>query len=412
MLTFDPLFKKSLKIGLLGALYTGISGLGGIWVSRQIGAADRGILAKMLLIFVGLGIITELGVLSAATYFASTMPETIEIVLKTIHRSLTMNIFYLGIPVVMCLIFLKIVVINYLILILVVISIGNFFAGPLHVLQGLDIELWRKVQFSQIFGYILLFLLFSLKKIELWEAFILISCPSIFSSMIARFKLSKYINTEGVSCEKKILEIKSSVKKYSFSAFAWILLTELSSRWDLIVVSCTVSNIILGNYALILSWLLISSPLINAIGNVAFPQVAKDMKDRIFTTIQFLKYLKYTFIITSVLTLILIYLMPFTLNRFMANTYKLYPHYATLLGPFIMVKHLNYVLSEITRGLNRTKFYLKTQTVILLVSCLYFILIRPVDIFKIITVLFITSLLSFLINVIYVYKYLEEVNGK
>jgi len=56
-------FRKSIRLGGMAALNSGIMGLGGIWISREIGPISRGELTKILLIYVAMQILTESGVL-------------------------------------------------------------------------------------------------------------------------------------------------------------------------------------------------------------------------------------------------------------------------------------------------------------------------------------------------------------
>lgn len=228
MLSDRDFLRKSLRIGLISAINSGILGLGGLWISREIGPDSRGILTKMLLVFVGLGIISEFGVLGTATYFISVNPTLISPLLKYVRKSMLRKIILLGLPYLFIIQLFRILNIQQIILIGITVFVGNFFSGPTHVLQGLDINLWRRVQSSQSFAYAGLFvILYSLDlSVNPNLAFLLVALPGVFSNLVGQY----YLNRRKVESTKQDRMISNlEFVRYSRSNFIWILLLRFST---------------------------------------------------------------------------------------------------------------------------------------------------------------------------------------
>ena len=87
-------FRKSIRLGGMAALNSGIMGLGAIWISREIGPISRGELTKILLIYAAMQILTESGVLGSATYFSSKYPRYQSEILRLVHKSMIRKLLF------------------------------------------------------------------------------------------------------------------------------------------------------------------------------------------------------------------------------------------------------------------------------------------------------------------------------
>lgn len=398
----------SLRIGFISALNSVTIGLGGIWISREIGPESRGVLTKMVLIFVALGIMTEFGVLSAATYFASVNSHLSKNILKEVRFSMLRNTPIILIPTMVFLAYFKVLNFNQILIISSAIVVSNLVVGPAHILQSLNIELWRKVQSTQAVTYVICFAFLFHFDMTSNLAFLIFSIPGILASLVARivlFKmnLSAKRNLNGDNYFNKI-----NFNKYSQSSFMWIILTESFNRIDLILAAFVLSNSELGNFSLVLSWLMISTPFISAIGNIVFPDVARDNISNLFSTRKLCIYLRNTALTSIIIIGILILAMPYTLDRFMTNVYFGYSRYIYLMAFLVLFKQVNSVLGEIIRGLNLNLLYSWTLGVSLIGIILVFKFMNLETQNQIILLILIGQIINFIASLCIILRHLKR----
>lgn len=371
MLSDRDFLRKSLRIGLISAINSGILGLGGLWISREIGPDSRGMLTKMLLVFVGLGIISEFGVLGTATYFTSVNSTLISPLLKYVRNSMLRKMILLGLPYLFLIQVFRILNIQQILLIGITVLVGNFFSGPTHVLQGLDINLWRKVQSSQSFAYAGLFvILYSLGlNINPNLAFLLVALPGVFSNLVGQHYLKR---RKVESAEQGGMITNLEFVRYSRSNFIWILFTEIFNRLDLVLAASVLSMNQLGNFSLVMSWLIISTPFSSAIGNIVFPDIARANSLILFDERKLIFYLRNVAIVSILLTCFLVFVMPYSIDRLMAGVYSGYSEFVLPMAMLVVIKQINSVFGEVARGLNLNfRYGLSLFTSLLCIAVLY-----------------------------------------
>lgn len=362
-------FRRSIRLGGMAAINSGIMGLGGIWVSREIGPTSRGELTKFILIYTALQILTESGVLGSATYLGSKYSGHRSEILRLVRKSMIQKIVFFCPIFILVANFFELLSSGQIWLLISILVIGNLFSGPSHVLQSANIELWRKVQSTQSLAYVAIFLICLNSKLTTNLAFILVVLPGLVSSIIARNVLRRISEHEPELIQSQRLQLKLDFSKYSRTGFLWILASESFARLELVIASIVLTNYELGNFSLLLSWLLISTPFAAAIGNIVFPAIAHDFSAKIFSQRDLYVYLRNTFLTSTLLTTLLVILVPILLNRIMNGVYEGYSAYVIPMGLLVILKQLTTVLSEIARGLNLNLFYAATLiTIILLIS--------------------------------------------
>lgn len=400
--------RKSLRIGFISALNSGVIGLGGIWISREIGPESRGILTKMILVFVSLGIITELGVLSAATYFTSVNANSRHKILRIVRRSILRNSAIVLLPVIIFLNYYKILSPSQLLLITTAVVINNSIVGPAHILQSLNIDLWRKIQSTQAISYFIFFVFLLCFEMNFYLAFILTTIPGIFSGIIARVILLRVDSSK----EKNLLTSHFFNSKhfirYSKSNFIWILLTETFNRIDLIFAAFVLSNYELGNFSLTLSWLMIAAAFTSAIGNIVFPEVARENITNQFSIRNLYIYLRNTAITSIILIIFLILIMPYTLDRIMSGIYFGYKSYIIPMAILVFFKQINSVFGEIIRGLDLILPYSLTLIINLCCVILIFNFFSIEGINRIIIPILVGQIINFIIVLLIIRRYLES----
>lgn len=362
-------FRKSIRLGGMAALNSGIMGLGGIWISREIGPNSRGELTKILLIFVAMQILTESGVLGSATYFSSKYPRYRSEILRLVHKSMIRKLIFFCPILILIVNYFELFSTGQIWLIITILIAGNLISGPSHVLQSANIELWRKAQSTQALAFVVIFLICMNFNITTNLAFITIVLPGVASSIIARNILRRIPEPQIESGQVSSAQFNLDFSKYSRTGFLWILARETFARLELILASAVLTNHELGNFALLLSWLTISTPFAAAIGNIAFPAIARDFDANNFRQRHLYVYLRNTVLTSTLFSTILVILVPILLNRIMDGVYEGYSEYILPMGLLVVLKQLSTVLSEIVRGLNLNMPYTCNLLLIILLIC-------------------------------------------
>jgi len=406
-------FKKSIYVGLMSAVNSGVIGLGGIWIAKIIGPDSRGELTKMLLIFTLISILTEFGVLGAATYFASIYPSESRKILKYVNRTMIRNYLVIGVPSIILLSTFDFLSNSQIIVILIMLFFNNMITGPSHILQGIDIVLWRKTQLSQSLIYLLcFFFLYNLLYMNTITAFIIALVPGVFSGIFARMVMRK--SNKGVSLSEANgnQNLKKSFYKYGRSGFLLVLATEVFIRLDLIVAAIILSNSDLGTFSLILSWLMISTPFTSAIGNIVFPEVSRTFSNGDFRYGTVLIYLRNTLFTSLFFAFSLVVLIPIMLTKIMSGIYEGYSGYVIPMAFLVVIKQLNSVISEIARGLNLSSIY----ALLLLLSffalvCLMF-LFKPSSAIDILVLVGTSNLINVIASIIMIRTHIAREASK
>ena len=362
-------FRRSIRLGGMAALNSGIMGLGGIWVSRAIGPTSRGELTKIILIFTALQILTESGVLGSATYLNSKYSGYRSEILRLVRESMIKRTLFF------CPIFILVANLFELLsngeiwLLITMLVVGNLLSGPAHVLQSANIESWRKAQSTQALAYVLILFICINFNMTTNLAFILVVLPGVVSSLVARNMVRRIPEHQIESSQYLAIQLKLDFSKYSRTGFLWIVATESFARLELVIASIVLTNYEVGNFSLLLSWLLISTPFAASIGNIVFPSIVRDYGANNFRQRDLFVYLRNTFLTSTLLTTLLLILVPILLNRIMNGVFEGYIEYVLPMGLLVILKQLSTVLSEIARGLNLNLLYASTLiTIMLLIS--------------------------------------------
>lgn len=378
--------RKSIRIGLMSAINFGIIGVGGIWISREIGPVSRGELTKMLLVYVVIGIISETGLLGAATYFASRNVNDCKIILRLVRKKILINsltMFPFFIPI---LIYFQVLSMTQIILSISTLFISNLFSGPSHILQAIDIDLWRKVQYTQAFSYMIFFIPSFSVDISTNFAFMLIVLPGLVSGIAAQYVLRRFMLREGGQLSHESNSFSYEFHKYSKRGFLWIVTNEFLSRLELLVASIYLSNSDLGNFSLLLSWLMISNPFSGAIGNIVFPEIARNFTSNRFMLRQVYVYMRNAIFTSILLTSILALLVPFVLDRIMQGVYFDYSVYLIPMAILVLVKQTSSVLAEIIRGLDLNVYYSLHLSLIFIGISIFCLALQPHNPFSILVI--------------------------
>ena len=359
-------FRKSIQLGGMAALNSGIMGLGGIWISHELGPISRGELTKILLIYTAMQILTESGVLGSATYFSSKYRGYRSEILRMVHKSMIRKLFFFCPILILTVNYFELFSTGQVWLIIIMLIVGNLMSGPSHVLQSENIELWRKAQSTQALAFVSIFLICMNFNITTNLAFILIVLPGVVSSIIASKTLRRIPERQIESGQVSSVQFNLDFSKYSFTSFLWILASETFVRLELILASAVLTNYELGNFSLLLSWLMISTPFASAIGNIVFPTIVRDFDGNNFRQRHLYVYLRNTLLTSTLLSTVLLILIPILLNRIMDGVYEGYSEYVLPMGLLVVLKQLSTVLSEIVRGLNLNILYTSNLFVIIL----------------------------------------------
>jgi O-antigen/teichoic acid export membrane protein len=405
-------FRKSIRLGGMAALNSGIMGLGAIWISREIGPISRGELTKILLIYAAMQILTESGVLGSATYFSSKYPRYQSEILRLVHKSMIRKLLFFCPILILVVIHFELFSTGQIWLIITMLIVGNLFSGPSHVLQSANIELWRKSQSTQALAFVAIFLICVNFNITTNLAFILIVLPGVVSSIIARNILRRIPERQIESGQFSSVQFNLDFSKYSRTSFLWILASETFARLELILASAVLTNHELGNFSLLLSWLMISTPFAAAIGNIVFPTIARDFDANNFRQRHLYVYLRNTVLTSTLLSTVLLVLVPILLNRIMDGVYEGYSEYVLPMGLLVVLKQLSTVLSEIVRGLNLNILYTYNLVVIILLIFVACWIAKPSNPISVLVMLILGHVANLLVGLFIVMRVIQRGNVK
>lgn len=405
-------FRKSIRLGGMAALNSGIMGLGAIWISREIGPISRGELTKILLIYAAMQILTESGVLGSATYFSSKYPRYQSEILRLVQKSMIRKLLFFCPILILVVIHFELFSTGQIWLIITMLIVGNLFSGPSHVLQSANIELWRKSQSTQALAFVAIFLICVNFNITTNLAFILIVLPGVVSSIIARNILRRIPERQIESGQFSSVQFNLDFSKYSRTSFLWILASETFARLELILASAVLTNHELGNFSLLLSWLMISTPFAAAIGNIVFPTIARDFDANNFRQRHLYVYLRNTVLTSTLLSTVLLVLVPILLNRIMDGVYEGYSEYVLPMGLLVVLKQLSTVLSEIVRGLNLNILYTYNLVVIILLIFVACWIAKPSNPISVLVMLILGHVANLLVGLFIVMRVIQRGNVK
>jgi len=405
-------FRKSIRLGGMAALNSGIMGLGGIWISREIGPISRGELTKILLIYVAMQILTESGVLGSATYFSSKYPRYRSEILRLVHKSMIRKLLFFCPILILVINYFELFSTGQIWLVIAILIAGNLISGPAHVLQSANIESWRKAQSAQALAFIAIFLICMNFNITTNLAFITIVLPGMTSSIIARNILRRIPEPQIESGQVSSAQFNLDFSKYSRTGFLWILAGETFARLELILASAVLTNHELGNFSLLLSWFMISTPFAAAIGNIVFPAIARDFDANNFRQRHLYVYLRNTVLTSTLLSTVLLILVPILLNRIMDGVYEGYSEYVLPMGLLVVLKQLSTVLSEIVRGLNLNMLYTRNLTLIILLICGTCWIAKPSTPISVLVMLIAGNLANLSIGIFIVMRAIQRGNVK
>ena len=243
-------------------------------------------------------------------------------------------------------------------------------------------------------------------------AFILIVLPGVVSSIIARNILRRIPERQIESDQFSSVQFNLDFSKYSRTSFLWILASETFARLELILASAVLTNHELGNFSLLLSWLMISTPFAAAIGNIVFPTIARDFDANNFRQRHLYVYLRNTVLTSTLLSTVLLVLVPILLNRIMDGVYEGYSEYVLPMGLLVVLKQLSTVLSEIVRGLNLNILYTYNLVVIILLIFVACWIAKPSNPISVLVMLILGHVANLLVGLFIVMRVIQRGNVK
>jgi O-antigen/teichoic acid export membrane protein len=382
------------------------SGLCGVIVANKLGPESRGELAKMVGLFMPFCLIADQGYLNAATYFAGKYSSNIIEIKKVIHRKLLVNCIQASSAILLLhLFFDEFFPLVFMCIFIFLICINYFFAGPLHILQSHNIYLWKKTLTIQIPFYILLSLFFFFINCNLYTSFIGMMSIPLVSSLFANKMLSK-VFTE--ASNQIIDNLKLEISNYSKQNILLLAFAEIYKRIDFWIIIFLFGSFNAGVYIVAISWMLLFAPISEAIGNIVFPLLSKNVNT--LPAYQFSSFVRNIFlkaiIIDSAITgfslIAGIYLIPYLYNDQYSESIDL----LYFVIPITISKLLTNLCLDLAKSLNiQGKFSMILIFLLLFgASLFYFSPTKTLnDTFFILNLFFIlTTIIS--INIIFYYK--------
>ena len=152
-------------------------------------------------------------------------------------------------------------------------SIVTFVGGSLTAsLQARDLLQWNIVRLTQpVFSLIAIIVLWRLRRLTLDVALIVIAATMLLQLVWAY----SYCRRRGLARGRVDVALIRPLLTYGTAQIAALAPATLNAQLDQLVLSQTVPAADLGRYAIAVSISLVPMPLVSAIGNVAFPHLAR-----------------------------------------------------------------------------------------------------------------------------------------
>jgi len=338
-----------LKTILLSSAVSFTFGLVGIYVSKVIGPTSRGHLAQLVLITLLSTILSDLGTQSSVTYHVARGNDTYSRIYRWAMRRIIFRTTFLGAPIIIFAKFLGWLDLNEMLILLAFIFLSSLLASNMHALQAIDLVKWRTFLLAQIPIFILLNVYFYNTGYTVLGVYISVYLPTLFPPLLAFFFLKKEVFAQSNS---DLCSTEKDFNNFAHRSLNWEISMQIFNRIDLILVLIFFGQSEMGNYSVVISWMLVANPLFGALGNIGFPKLAS-LHDEVDVKSKFSRKLLLTsfsaaIAIVTLFSLVGFQLLPNILGDAYQDVKELFPAVVLLSAAKLLLP----VIGDIARGNN------------------------------------------------------------
>jgi O-antigen/teichoic acid export membrane protein len=369
-----------------------LNGISGLVIANGLGPKPRGELGVMIGIYALSVMLIDQGNLNSTTYFAAKNAAQKQL-LGIVHQRMISNSCVV-LPFLMCIPFLFHHSIGFLdtSLIFVIAFLNSYFAGPVHLIQSIDLMEWKNLFLIQIPILVFWIILFQFIYIDLYLAFICVTATPLSSALMARQRL-KFV--EATTQFDETINSRARVTKYANQSFFTNLVLEIIRRVDFWLVLLLFGKTSAGLYLVALSWMQLSTPFFDTYSGALFPQISRGSSDTFHS--EFVLVLKRILLRVSIavttLVLVLWFLGIKVLPLFLSPEYSKIISFLFLIVPLVSARTVVTQLVEIYKALNLQYVLVLTAVILLSFSTVSIYFLAPQSLKVIISFLGVTYIL-------------------
>lgn len=321
-------------------------------LTRYLTPEDRGRFTVLILVYLASSIVTDRGSLGTITFFSAQDRQYSQL-MSWARARILLSFSSFGILVIALSLSLSLIRTLDAIVLLFYVGCSYLISGNLHWLQSKDILLWRKIQFLQIPLCLLICYWLVTNSVTALGAFAAMYFSTLLPSAIALLFIKQRIQSTifVASTPKEILNT------YARRTFLWDLSLQFFARVDSIVIGYLLGVAALGQYSVATSWMLVSTPIVSALGHISFPLLASIAHD---STRQraFRRRILFTMIpIMLLIALLLTFLGAWLIPNLLGNDYRDASSLLPLIFLSTVIRQLIGLISETARGSNFSLFF-------------------------------------------------------
>lgn len=321
-------------------------------LTRYLTPEDRGRFTVLILIYLTSSIVTDRGSLGTITFFSAQDRQYSQL-MSWARTRILLSFSSFGILIIALSLYLSLIRTLDAILLLFHIGCSYLISGNLHWLQSKDILLWRKIQFLQIPLCLVLCYWLVTNSVTALGAFVAMYFSALLPSAIALLVIKQRMQGAIFVAPTP----KEILNTYARRTFLWELSLQFFARVDSIVIGYLLGITALGQYSVATSWMLISTPIVSALGHISFPFLASIAHDstrqRVFRQRILFTMIPIMLLIALLLTFLGVWLIPNLLGYDYRN--------ASLLLPLILlstvIRQSIGLISETARGSDFSLFF-------------------------------------------------------
>ncbi len=324
---------------------------GNLFLARSMGPANRGEYTKLTLFGFVIALCSEMGASGAATHFSAAGTISRLSILKQVVRRQLLFACLIGIPALLILNSQKYFSVRDIVILFLNLILLSTTTGPSHVVQGLDLNNWKRLQLIQAFFYIPIFIFCYISKSLPSTLFFLLSASYIIPNTVALLIIIRSERQNSTLSTMSPVEFRN----YSRTNWLWTMASQLSAKTDLLIISFYISSSELGKISTTYAWIQVSSPIVLSIGYGAFPTLSRYKDRKSFSKLYALDAMRKAILLEISLATISFLSLPLFFNLVIGKAFRLGWLESAMISFIAASKILALVVADIGRGLGRQK---------------------------------------------------------
>ena len=230
-------WRKLLSLATHVSINSLIFSAGNLMLARSMGPTNRGEYTKLTLVSFVIALCAEMGATSSATHFSALGNVSRTSILKKVIRRQVIFATLFGFPTIVLLGLLNYFSIRETAILLLNLSIMSVTTGPSHIIQGLNLDIWKRLQLLQAMFYIPIFVFCYVSHSSPVTVFFILSISYLIPNGVALVEVRNSDRSTGLHHDLDNLKFV----QYSRINWLWTLASQLSAKSDLLLISFFIS---------------------------------------------------------------------------------------------------------------------------------------------------------------------------